>query len=318
MITLSATGSNPRTSQYWHTKATVVASKSLSSLTGDCCYCSCDTELPVFAYLTDGNDKYKNDISSFLIKVPTDSTVTATLTHQTTGTAYVLTDNTYGFYYGVGQLKDDVFGFIVQWYSVADAIGFGDYVMNLTVENSNGDEIMNRDYPRFRLMPYSCESAHNTVRIESWNSGYIEGGFDYRDISIYNPFSTADTATRKLPYWIQQIRYYGRLEIVKLPTIIDNHWDNNRNLTQVQTQIQRGWNLRLDFMKSDVSNQVIYDNLLADFSLVSDYNADALEAYRDVKLSLESVDDPQPFLNKSSIFNIKFVDYKQDLLKRNY
>jgi len=165
-------------------------------------------------------------------------------------------------------------------------------------------------------MPYTCDAAHGTVRIETYNSGYIEGGFDYRNLSYGGVPGTHEYGKPK--GWGQQIRWYGRLTNTNIPVQIDNLSDNYRNLLQVQTMLSNEWNLRLDFIQSDISDQMIYDNLLADYILLSDYNANNVKDYKNLKVSLLNVENPESFLNKSQNFNIKFVDYKQNLLKRFY
>lgn len=316
MITIAPTGSNLRTQRYLHTLSTVQATKSLNSLTDDCCWCSCVSEIPVFAYLTDVSDNEKNDWSSFIWKLPSNATAVLTLTNLDTETDYVINSTTYGEFYAVDALKNNVLGVIIEWHKVANVIGFGNYQLNLTVTSAALTEILNKDYPRYRLMPYTCDNAHGTVRIETYNTGYIEGGFDYRNLDF--GYAPGTVPYGVLPGWGQQIRFYGKLENTAIPVQIDNIFDNKRNLNQVQTQIHNEWNLRLQFINSDVSDQIIYDNLLADYVLVSDYNANNVKDYKNIKVSLLSVETPQPFLNKTSLFNIKFVDYTQNLLKRHY
>lgn len=315
MIEIAASGITLRTNRYLHHKKQVVSTKSLVTEAGDCCWCSCETEIPAFADLTAEEDKYKNDVFSWILKVPDGCTVTATLTNLETLTEYVISDNTYGDLYDVGDLKDNVWGFIIKWYNVAGLIGFGTYTLTISVSNATPTEIFNKTYAKFRVLPYSCQAAHGTVRIETINTGYIEGGFDYRDIIISPAYPSV---VRGVKGWLQQIRYWGRLDITAMPTQIDNIYDNYRNLTQVQTQIQNEWNLRLEFIKSDISKQIIYDNLLADYILVSDYNANSVDTYRDVKLSLISVENVQNFKNRSRQIEIKLADYKQNNLKRFY
>lgn len=314
MIILPATGATLRTSRYLHHKSTVRATSYFADESAECCLCSCDTVIPVLANLSDQTNKFENDIFSWVYKIPDGCTVTATLTDTDTGTDYVLNSNTYGLYYSTGTLKANVWGLVVSWVKVADSIGFGNYEVNIVIENATPTEIFNKTW-KFNLMPYSCESAHGTVRIESVNTGYIEGGFDYRNISVDNVFSTS---AKKSKGWIQQVRYYGQLDVSALPVEIDNLSDQNRNLLQVQTKISNEYNLRLEFIKTDLSNQVIYDNLLSDYLLLCDYNADNVDTYRDVKVSLLSVETPEKFRNKTQLINIKFVDYKQNLLKRYF
>lgn len=316
MIIIPASGSNLRTSQYWHTKKQVKAiDDSFGSLV-DCCFCTCETLIPQFAYLENINDKSKNDIFSWILETPRAATVEATLTNVSTGVDYPITNDDYGFLYEIDDLKEDVWSFTVIWSKVADLIGYGEYEFSIKLTSGFGPVIFDKVFNKFQLMPYSCEAAHNTIRIESWNSGYIEGGFDYRDIEVKNPFLFGIGGTVKYNAYIQQIRYYGRLEVSALQTQIDNHWDNNRNLTQVQTQINNEWNLRIDMIDESISNQIIYDNLLSDFLYLSDYNANNKD-YKEIKVSLVSV-ELENYRNKTSMYNIKFVDYKQNLLKRHY
>lgn len=316
MITLAASGSPLRTAHYLHHKDTVAATKSLVEEAGDCCYCSCDTVIPALVNLSDTSNKFENDYFSWILKVPANNTVVATLTKVDTGAEYTITNNDFGTLYAVDSLKDNVWGLIIQWRKVAALHGYGNYQLNIQVSNVVPAVIFDKDYPVFCVMPYTCESAHGTVRIETYNTGYIEGGFDYRNLNFGGPPNAHQYGVLK--GWGQQIRWYGRLDIVNHPTEIDNIYDNYRDLKQVQTQIEDEYNLRLDFIKTDISKQIIKDNFLADFILLSDYNADNVDDYKNVKVSLLSVGEPQPFRNKTILYNIKFVSFRQNNLKRHY
>ncbi len=317
MIILPAGGSPLRTEHYMHHRDTVQATNSLVEEGGgiDCCFCSCDTVIPAFVYLTDTADKLKNDFFQWILKVPQNNTVVATLTKVDTGVEYVITNNDFGNLYAVDALKDNVWGLVIQWRKVVQLHGFGNYQLNITVSNVIPNEIFNKDYPVFCVMPYSCESAHGTIRMETYQSGYIEGGFDYRNLNFGGPPNTQQANIQT--GWGQQIRWYGRFWRLKPVVQTDNLYDNNRNLSQVQTQIEPAYQLRLEFIKADISDQVIYDNMLADYILMSDYNADAVKDYKNVKVSLEDIIDTEPFLNKTELYNIKFVPYKQNNLKRH-
>lgn len=314
MVEISATAGTARTNRLLHTKDQVTATRTLVNATSDCCWCSCDTEIPAFADLDNPTDRSKNDIFPWILDIPKSATVTATLTNLETGTTYAINDDTYGDLYPLDELRQYVWAFIIKWNNVADLIGFGTYSMNITVTGTVANELFNKDYPTFRLLPYSCDAVHNTVRIQTFNSGYIEGGFDYRGLSIVNPYN----ADQIINGWVQQIRYYGQVDLTGIPVQIDNLSDQYRNLLQVQTQIVNEYTLRLEFIKTDISKQIIYDNLLSDYILLSDYNANSVDTYRELKVSLVSIDAPENFKNRSQVFNIKFVDYKQNLLKRFY
>lgn len=315
MIEIAATGSNLRTARYLHHKSNVNCTSSMVIDNSDCCWCTCDTEIPAFADLTNPTDLDRNDFYSWILKVPSNSTVTATLTKIETGVDYVITDNTYGVLWVVDEMATNVWGLKILWYNVANTLGFGTYQMNIQVESGTSILIFDKTYAKFKLMPYTCSNAHYTVRIETHNSGYIEGGFDYRNLSITIP-ATVESAPSK--FWKQQIRWYGRFEVSGIPTQIDNIYDNYRNLIQVQTQIENEYNLRLEFIKTDISKQLIYDNLLADFIIVSDYNSNNVDDYKNIKCSLLNIENPQNFKNRTQIFNVKLVPYKQNNLKRFY
>lgn len=317
MITIAAGGVTLRTQKYLHTRNTVKATSSLVQTSStDCCWCSCESVIPAFVYLTDVANKEKNDWYSWIMKIPSNATVEITLTDLDTDTDYSITDNTYGNFYDVDALKDNVFGLIIEWYKVVQLYGYGNYSVRIVVKNLATNTIFDKTYPTFQVMPYTCDAVHGTVRLETYNSGYIEGGFDYRDLDFGGVPGTHEYGKPK--GWGQQIRWYGRLEVSNLVTNIDNLSDNYRNLLQVQTQIEKEYNLRLEFIPSDVSDQIIYDNLLGDYVLLSDYNANSVKDYKNIKASLLSIDTPQPFKNRTQIFNVKFVDYKQNRLKRFY
>jgi hypothetical protein len=315
MIIIASSGSTARTSRYIHHKDTVYATRSLVLESGDCCFCTCDSIIPQFAYLDDENDTLKNDWFSWIIKIPLNCTVEGTLTNLDSETDYLITNQTYGDFYDVDELKDNVWAFRVRWHKVADLLGFGNYKFNITVKDVSNNIIFDKDYPKFDLKPYSCDSAHNTIRIETLNTGYIEGGFDYRGITTT---TTGGFGATSVKGWAQQVRWYGRIEVTGHPTQIDNLTDNYRNLLQVQTQIQNEYNLRLEFITTNISNQIIFDYLLSDYILISDYNANNVDEYKNIKVSLLNVESPQPFKNKTVLYNLKFVDYKQNNLKRFY
>ena len=73
------------------------------------CVCKyvCDYEEPVFGYLEDLEDTYRNDMSSFIGKKTDDSAfIQATIRNVDTGEEFLVTDNTYGTFYPAGTLPD--------------------------------------------------------------------------------------------------------------------------------------------------------------------------------------------------------------------
>ena len=310
-IKLTPSVSNPAVIEYLHTKDQVTSIKGLLLSESLCCFCKCDVCLPAVADLSD-NNIYKNDFYSFILSTPTNSTVTGTLIKiapDGTETSFVIIDDTYGTFYSLGTLRADVWAFKLDWRKVAITEGFGRYRFNITVENPFVREIFNEDTPCFELQPWSCETEHSTVRMETSQRGYIEDGFDFRGLSI--PPSTTEIA------WPQQIRLYGELSRT-IATDTDSVEDNQRQSRQIQTRNFRNWNLRLDWIPGKVSSFLIDEMLLSNPIKISDFNQFSVERYRDIETKYLDVEDPQkPDRDVYEFFNIKFEDYKKGKIKRH-
>ena len=122
MIRIDPAVSSLNTSEYYSTLETFKAAKLLVLSGSDCCY-GCSVDLPAMANLSDPTDIYTNDLADFIIKVNTGDVVTGTLIKidpDGTETDYVITDNTYGRYWATGSLKTNVWGFLLNWYNVAN------------------------------------------------------------------------------------------------------------------------------------------------------------------------------------------------------
>jgi hypothetical protein len=311
--------------EYLHTKRTVPAKDSELLTAGICCFGSpsCDWDLPVIANLGNQSDTYGNDRTDFILSVVSNSTVTANLIKidgNGVETEYLINDSTYGVLYGLGNIKANYWGFILDWYKVADNLGFGRYKVNIVVENLSGVETLNQDSACFELMPYSCENAHRTVRIETKQSGYFEGGFDYTglDYTLNTPLPSGLVQISRVNYWPQQIRLWGRFYREGYDFTVDNIVTEERGQEMVQSQTVKRYNLKLDTIPTSVSNRLINDLFLAPDVRISDYNIANIELYRSIRVTMTEIADPSIFtMQKNEWYDgIKFVEYKQNNVKR--
>lgn len=256
-----------------------------------CCFdlFNCDWPIPAFADPDDPTDYDKNDSFFHIFERNPGQTATITLTNQTTEESVEITDDTYGkfFDFGTWSLRPDVAGIQVSWLSVATELTYGTYT--LKVELFTGATLDRTDLELcFELMPFSCESAHGTIRIETTQTGYIHNGFDYRNVSYQFGVGNYNVS---FAGWKQQIRWYGRLEPMQPDEESDFIQMSNRLTQQVQQKITNKYKLELHRLRSDFGDHLLNDNFLATQLFISDYNMNNYDVYRKKALRKISTDD---------------------------
>ena len=320
-IRLTPTSSSLNTLEFFSTVESFVTIAGGVQGVDDCslCLAGCTKDIPVFAYLADQEDEYKNDFSSFILDLPKGATVEATLIQllpDGTEVSHVLNSNTYGQYFPTGTIRTKVWGFIVEWNKVADVLAFGWYKINIVVKNVALNVLSDTTTPCYRLKPYSCEAAHGTVRITTESRGYIENGFDYEDIdyTLILPSGKGVTKTS----WPQQLRWYGKFLAV-VPTLqTDNLIDGNRNTRQIQAQIFDNFTLRLEHVQPIVSTPFLRDQLLSNAIYVADYNINNPEKYTEKQVNpVDIASRTTTSLNKNEFFVINMEETNKATLKRN-
>ena len=210
-----------------------------------------------------------------------------------------------------------VWMFRVDWAKVQSLISFGKFNFTFTTKNGAGKVVNTQTSPCFHLMPFDCDLAHGTIRIETLQTGYIFNGFDYRDL-----FSTTLTGGG-LPVSTvgvkQQIRWYGRL----YPDIPEEESDfiqtADRKEIQIQQKVTEKFKLLINRVKSPLGQLLIKDQFLADEILISDYNKNSYEVYRDKSLRKVSTDEFQVEKLQSGVNLIyTFKDIDEGTVKRIY
>lgn len=310
--------SNARTKEYLSTVKTVSSVRAPKVVTGSCCSgLNCTVDLPAFANLSDPTDDYSNDTLDFIYKVPKGGSVTATLIEiATDGTETNNTiSNTYGQLYSTGTVKSFVWAFQLSWYKVANTLGYGKFKVNITIDNVVSTEILNETSPCFILCPYSCDAAHDTVRITTEQKGYFEGGFDYTNLSYTDVVTSSFSQVKNT--WKQQIRVWGKFHREGFNYEVDNIVTGTRGTLQVQSKTVKRYVLRIDYIETGISNKIIQDMLLAPEVYVDDYNVNNIEVYKNTRVSLTDINDPENFDNaKQEFLTFNLVDYKQDNVHR--
>jgi len=249
-----------------------------------------EVTMPQFIDLLDVTDKFKNDFAPFIREVSSDYQFFVSFENISTGLGDTITDNTYGALRDFGDypLRPDVWSFVVDWHKIHAVFGFGLYKFTFVIKTFGGQTIQTTESVCYRLMPFDCDLAHGTVRIETDHTNYIINGFDYRNLS--SPSSLTATVGNK---WVQQIRWYGRL-FKELPDEENDFFlDSKRREQPIQQKYVEKFKLILKRLPVSVGNPIEKDRFFADVVKISDYNLNNYEFYRDKLLRKVSTDEIQ-------------------------
>jgi len=308
---------------YLHSEHQIDCIEKDPDLGEDCGICFLNCNIPMLQFIDTGDvdNPFSNDFFAFILTGFTNGSIEATFENLSNGGTETLIDNSFGTLNEQGDYLERplVWSFTTDWHAIHAAHGFGEYRFRFKRKNGAGNVITDRESVCFRLCPWDCEMAHDTVVIETLQTGIrplIEGGFDYTGIKptiIINGFPALAGNG-----WRQRVRWYGKFTKTTPETITDTTENNQRGQDQLQTQIIDKYNLRLDFIKADVSDQIIYDNFLANKIEITDYNVDNPDQLIRKRVVLETIDEMEPMHdNRERQILTTFAIYKQNILKRN-
>lgn len=267
-----------------------------------CDYVQCEYVEKVFAEI--GGEYWKNDKNEFLFKriVPVD-TVDIELYKDGVKIAD-LNNNTYGTFFNgfaSGSSEQQLYvGYLLDWELVATLNGFGYYQVKTQLNIlGNVSEVESRT---FNLMGYSDQAAHETVRIESTQNGNIIGNtFDFTGLNWYQSFRVPAVFGNPTPT-TEQVNYKTQ----------------NRNFRQIKSTNSREWTLKTKKLSWEVADKLIYNKMLANEILITDYNILAESAWRRIGVFPSEIDKPSISGNPNKVYNITFTDNKDIFLKRNF
>jgi len=273
----------------------------------DVCICDfiqCEYKEHTFASPANPDDFWKNDKNEFLFKrfVPVD-TVEMEL-HKDGVKVDDLNTNTYGTFFNgfaSGSAEQQLYvGYLLEWLLVYNAFGAGTYtvVTNLNIIGV-ASTVTSRE---FNLTLYNDILANGTVRIETTQNGNIFGNqFDFTDLN-----------------WYQSLR---------LPAIFGNptpifettdYMTSTHKRVQNKAKMGREWTLNTKLISWQVVEKLIYNKMLGNEILVTDYQIKAESIWRRIPVFMQEVEKPELRNNPKRRYNIKFTDEKDIFTKRNF
>jgi hypothetical protein len=281
--------------------------QNISPIENSICVCRCEYTEKVFSELGVPRNFANNDKTSLLFKkLITADTISFYLCYG--GTRVLITDDTYGNFYPAGyfSLKPLYVGFVADWNLIYNLLGANQYWFETETTIMGVSTTVYSIY--YDLKQYTDQGANFTTRIETWNTGVIlDSQFDYRAMLTELPAG-----------WYQSYRIGGKLLPKKPKLTVDNYYDQNYQLLQIQDKVTNSYEWETHLIPASISNQIIYDNLLANKILMSDFNIWNEEVIRQINLYPTEI-NKKPFgYNKNCIFNITFTTKYDSTIKNNF
>jgi hypothetical protein len=265
------------------------------------CECACEYNELVFAKV--GGEAYENDKTSLLFAklISTDSIVMKL--YKDGLLVDILNANTYGTYYHSFTANALYVGYLIEWEKVFDLEGGGEY--QVKIEKTILGQLTEIWTHKYSLREFSVEKAHDTVMIETWQTGnIISSEFDY---------------TGLLPSgWYASQRIRGRFGNKTPKITVDNYMNKDYKLLQIQDKITNEWSFETELIPISASSLLIYDQLLANTIRISDYNIYSEEVNYNIEVSVSEISEKKMYSkNKNSKFLIKFTDRLLNIIKHN-
>jgi hypothetical protein len=273
--------------------------------TNESCLCVSGCEYTETVFASPGNEWWKNDKSAFLLQKQIAADTIVFKIYKADVLVATISNDSYGEWYDFGDLGNALYtGFVADWELIYSAFGAGFYKIKadkvlLGVSSTFTSQL-------FRLKVYSDLAADNTFRLESYQNGNIMSSqFDYTDILAGG--------------WYQSFRIDGRLLAPDLTLEIDRILDEDYVQNQVIEQIKNEWTLLARQIPVLISDQIVYDNILANEVLITDYSLHNHDIYRRKELYITSIEKTgEPNMNKNRSYKISLSDRTENIIKRNY
>jgi hypothetical protein len=267
----------------------------------DFCRCQGECEYKELAFVLDDGGDFKNDQSSFIgQKVFSSDTITFKLLKAGVVVA-TLNSSTYGVYYDFGTFtgNTNAKGFLVNWLKVQQGLGYGEYIVRMEIV-SLGVTYTTDSHP-FTVTGWNPDLADGTVRIETYQTGFIMNGFNYSGMN-----------------WYQSIRIPAQFGDKKPELIVNNYKDSSRKVYPIQSELQYTYKLETRLLPSSIFNPMNEDYLMGNEIYITDYNIKNQEIFRRkpvVLTGIPEVENHQGITKSDFVF--EFKDRTQDIIKRN-
>ena len=305
-IKLTPSASNTNTIEYLHTEELFSCRKSYEVLPDVCSALSCRQPIPVFADLVNTTSTRNNDFTKWRFTAPIGGSVECVLTRCDTNTTYTINDTTYGAFMDVGDLATHPtdWSFVIEWFRVANLIGFGTYSLEFTIKDASLNTVFSESTPCYYLQPYSCDDANGTVRFEVLQNGYNQSGFDWSGFTgLFKLFTK------------QQIRLNG---YVKKTAISETDYvtTSQYKSDHVQTRVYHEYEVTLRSVDEYIYLKLVKGLLLETPVMLTVYDTSNDTNYDNFEVKFLDVEIEEFDKNRQSNVKIKFDDYSRNNIKR--
>lgn len=271
----------------------------------DICVCDflqCEYVEKTFAHSS--GDWYKNDMNEFLFRrfVAAD-TVSIELYKEDVKVAD-LNNNALGTFFNgfaSGSAEQQMYvGYLLEWELVLAAHGVGEYQVKAQLNIiGNASTYESR---KFNLVIYSDLAANGSVRIESTQNGNIIGSdFDFTDLN-----------------WYQSLRLPGNFGNPTPTLETDNYINSNHEQRQIKAKNSREWVLNTKKIDYEVATKLLYNKLLANEVLMTDYTIKAESIFRRINVFPSEIEKIDLVNSPEKMYKVKFTDKKDIFKKRNF
>jgi hypothetical protein len=275
--------------------------------TNDSCICDfiqCEYVENTFASPANPNDYWKNDQNEFLFKRFVVADTVAMELHKDNVKVADLNTNTYGTFFNgfaSGSAEQQLYvGYLLDWLLVYNAFGSGSYTVVANLNIIGQSTVFTSRV--FRLVLYSDRLANGTIRVESTQNGNIFGSdFDFTGLNWYQSLRLPGTFGNPTPVF----------ETTEYKT-------STHKRVQNKAKMSREWSLTTRMISWEVAEKLIYNKLLGNEILVTDYQIKAESIWRRISVFMQDVEKPEIKNNPKRRYNIKFTDEEDKFTKRNF
>lgn len=273
----------------------------------DICICdfiTCEYAENVFASPPNPGEFWKNDLNEFLFKRFIVADTVAIELYKEGVKVEDLNTNAFGTFFNgfpLGTAEQQLYvGYLLDWLLVFNAHGAGSYTIQAQLNIiGNASTFESR---KFHLELYSDILANGSVRIESTQNGNIFGSqFDFTDLN-----------------WYQSLRIPGLFGNPSPIFETSEYITSTHKRKQNKAKMSREWTLNTKLISWEVVEILIYNKLLGNSILVTDYQILAESIWRRVNVFMEEIEKPEVKGNPKRKYNIKFVDVDDIYTKRNF
>ncbi len=273
----------------------------------DICICDfvqCSYIEKVFASQAPDNQWYKNDKNEFLFKRFVSSDSVDIELYKDDIKIEDLDNNNFGtFFNGFGggtPEQQKYVGFLLDWELVQATHGNGMYQVKAQLSIIGNASVFESRI--FNLLQYEDRAANNTVRVESYQNGNIFGSiFDFTGLN-----------------WYSSLRIPGNFGNPSPILETDNYINSNHETRQITAKNSREWTLTTGLINYEVATKILYNKLLANKVLITDYLIKAESIFRRVDVIITEVDKPEVKGIPDRAYTMKFTDRKDTFRKRNF